>query len=78
MRTLHSVQAMGGLDAASACATYDGNAMHPACQESPHLKDIPPDVAARESRRNKGMEVWSSERKGSDTPLDLSGSKKDL
>ncbi|KAG1316279.1 hypothetical protein G6F62_013615 [Rhizopus arrhizus] len=52
--------------------------MHPACQESPHLKDLPPDVAARESRCNKGMEVWSSEGKGSDKPLDLSGKKKEL
>ena len=25
----------------SACATYDDSAMHPACQESPHLKDLP-------------------------------------
>ncbi|MFV1845799.1 hypothetical protein ACNJRW_06400 [Stenotrophomonas maltophilia] len=66
------------VSALSACATYDDNAMHPACQESPHLKDLPPDVAARESRCNKGMEVWSSERKGSDKPLDLSGKKKEL
>jgi hypothetical protein len=50
--------------------------MHQACQESPHLKDLPPEVAARESRCNKGMEVWSSERKGSDRPMDLSGKKK--
>jgi hypothetical protein len=49
--------------------------MHQACQESPHLKDLPPEVAARESRCNKGMEVWSSERKGSDRPMDLSGKK---
>ncbi|MBN5033386.1 hypothetical protein JY448_07045 [Stenotrophomonas maltophilia] len=59
----------------SACATYDDSNMHRACQESPHLKDLPPEVAARESRCNKGMEVWSSERKGSDKPLDLSGKK---
>lgn len=59
----------------SACATYDDSNMHQACQESPHLKDLPPEVAARESRCNKGMEVWSSERKGSDKPLDLSGKK---
>ncbi|CAQ46467.1 hypothetical protein Smlt3017 [Stenotrophomonas maltophilia K279a] len=52
--------------------------MHQACQESPHLKDLPPEVAARESRCNKSMEVWSSERKGSDRPIDLSGKKKDL
>ena len=52
--------------------------MHPACQESPHLKDLPREVAARESRCNKGVEVWSSERGGSDKPLDLSGKKKDL
>ena len=38
----------------------------------------PPEVAARESRCNKSMEVWSSERKGSDRPIDLSGKKKDL
>ncbi|HEL4243554.1 hypothetical protein I5U23_18470 [Stenotrophomonas maltophilia] len=62
----------------SACATYDDSNMHQACQESPHLKDLPRDVAARESRCNKGMEVWSSERKGSDRPIDLSGKKKDL
>ncbi|HEL3823718.1 TPA: hypothetical protein UM684_002211 [Stenotrophomonas maltophilia] len=62
----------------SACATYDDSNMHQACQESPHLKDLPPEVAARESRCNKGMEVWSSERKGSDRPIDLSGKKKDL
>ncbi|PSD48307.1 hypothetical protein C7E25_24125 [Stenotrophomonas maltophilia] len=30
-------------------------------------------MAARESRCNKGVEVWSSERKGSDRPIDLSG-----
>ncbi|WP_414495380.1 hypothetical protein [Stenotrophomonas maltophilia] len=66
------------VSALSACATYDDNAMRPACQESPHLKNLPPDVAARESRCNKGLEVWSSERKGSDKPLDLSGRKKDL
>ncbi len=52
--------------------------MHQACQESPQLKDLPREVAARESRCNKGMEVWSSERKGSDKPIDLSGKKKDL
>ncbi len=51
--------------------------MHPACQDSPLLKDLPREVAARESRCNKGMEVWSSERKGSDRPLDLSGKKKE-
>ncbi|HDS1138190.1 TPA: hypothetical protein QDZ75_002228 [Stenotrophomonas maltophilia] len=62
----------------SACATYDDSAMHQACQESPHLKDLPREVAARESRCNKGMEVWSNERKGSDKPIDLSGKKKDL
>lgn len=62
----------------SACATYDDSNMHQACQESPHLKDLPREVAARESRCNKSMEVWSSERKGSDRPLDLSGKKKDL
>ncbi|EED38163.1 hypothetical protein SSKA14_1172 [Stenotrophomonas sp. SKA14] len=70
--TLFALVSLGG------CATYDDSAMHPACQESPHLKDLPRDVAARESRCNKGMEVWSSERKGSDKPLDLSGKKKDL
>ncbi len=32
----------------SACATYDDSNMHQACQESPHLKDLPPEVAARE------------------------------
>ena len=58
----------------SACASN----MHQACQESPHLKDLPREVAARESRCNKSMEVWSSERKGSDRPIDLSGKKKDL
>ncbi|MNY81431.1 hypothetical protein D3C86_2229990 [compost metagenome] len=52
--------------------------MHAACQESPHVKDLPPEVAARESRCSKSVEVWSSERKGSDQPLDLSGKKKDL
>ncbi|MGZ0024518.1 hypothetical protein [Stenotrophomonas sp. AG209] len=62
----------------SACATYDDSNMHQACQESPQLKDLPREVAARESRCNKGMEVWSSERKGSDKPIDLSGKKKDL
>ncbi|RRU73294.1 hypothetical protein [Stenotrophomonas maltophilia] len=62
----------------SACATYDDSNMHQACQESPHLKDLPREVAARESRCNKSMEVWSSERKGSDRPIDLSGKKKDL
>lgn len=62
----------------SACATYDDSAMHQGCQESPQLKDLPREVAARESRCNKGMEVWSSERKGSDKPIDLSGKKKDL
>jgi len=36
----------------SACATYDDSNMHQACQESPHLKDLPPEVAARESRCN--------------------------
>ena len=41
----------------SACATYDDSNMHQACQESPHLKDLPPEVAARESRCNKSMEV---------------------
>ncbi|MEJ6327485.1 hypothetical protein Q2B95_02365 [Stenotrophomonas maltophilia] len=61
-----------------ACATYDDTAMHSGCQESPHLKDLPPQVAARESRCNKSLEVWSSERKGDDKPLDLSGKKKDL
>lgn len=62
----------------SACATYDDSNMHQACQESPHLKDLPPEVAARESRCSKSMEVWSSERKGSARPIDLSGKKKDL
>lgn len=62
----------------TACATYDDSNMHQACQESPHLKDLPREVAARESRCNKSMEVWSSERKGSDRPIDLSGKKKDL
>ncbi len=62
----------------AACATYDDTAMHSGCQESPHLKDLPPQVAARESRCNRSLEVWSSERKGDDTPLDLSGKKKDL
>lgn len=62
----------------SACATYDDSNMHQACQESPHLKDLPREVAARESRCNKSIEVWSSERKGSDKPIDLSGKKKDL
>ncbi|WP_442253143.1 hypothetical protein ACS0OX_12005 [Stenotrophomonas pavanii] len=61
----------------SACATYDDSAMHPACQDSPLLKDLPREVAARESRCSKGLEVWSSERKGSDRPLDLSGKKKE-
>ena len=67
--------ALGSL---SACATYDDSAMHQACVESPHVKDLPPQVAARESRCSKSVEVWSSERKGSDQPLDLSGRKKDL
>ena len=62
----------------SACATYDDTALHSGCQESPHLQDLPPQVAARESRCNKSLEVWSSERKGDDRPLDLSGKKKDL
>ncbi|MGF6419511.1 hypothetical protein ABH900_003021 [Stenotrophomonas sp. AN71] len=62
----------------SACATYDDSAMHQACQESPLLKDLPREVAARESRCNKSIEVWSTERKGSDKPIDLSGKKKDL
>ena len=62
----------------AACATYDDSALHPACQESPHLKDLPREVAARESRCNKSVEVWSSERKGADKPLDLSGKKKEL
>lgn len=67
-----------GLASLSACATYDDSNMHQACQESPHLKGLPREVAARESRCNKSMEVWSSERKGSDRPIDLSGKKKDL
>ncbi|HDS1580364.1 hypothetical protein [uncultured Stenotrophomonas sp.] len=70
--------AVFALASLGACATYDDSAMHPACQESPLLKDLPREVAARESRCNKGMDVWSSERKGSDTPLDLSGKKKEL
>ncbi|MEG0184942.1 MAG: hypothetical protein RR704_16000 [Stenotrophomonas sp.] len=65
------------LASVSACATYDDSAMHAACQESPHVKDLPPEVAARESRCGRSVEVWSSERKGSDQPLDLSGKKKD-
>ncbi|MBH1432341.1 hypothetical protein I5U42_13645 [Stenotrophomonas maltophilia] len=75
LRTSFAAFALASLNA---CATYDDNNMHQACQESPHLKDLPRDVAARESRCNKGMEVWSSERKGSDRPIDLSGKKKDL
>lgn len=63
---------------ALASLSADDSAMHPACQESPHLKDLPREVAARESRCNKGVEVWSSGRGGSDKPLDLSGKKKDL
>lgn len=66
------------LSSLSACATYDDSAMHAACQESPSLKDLPPQVAARESRCKQSLEVWSSERRGSDQPLDLSGKKKDL
>ena len=62
----------------SACATHDDNATHPPCHATPHLKDLPREVAALESRCNKGVEVWSSERGGSDKPLDLSGKKKDL
>ncbi|MCR8716836.1 hypothetical protein [Stenotrophomonas indicatrix] len=74
-RSALCVLALGSI---SACATYDDSAMHAACQESPHVKDLPPEVAARESRCSKSVEVWSSERKGSDQPLDLSGKKKDL
>ncbi|HEL2979963.1 TPA: hypothetical protein UMB92_002837 [Stenotrophomonas maltophilia] len=75
---LRAALASIALASLGACATYDDSNMYQACQESPHLKDLPRDVAARESRCNKGMEVWSSERKGSDTPIDLSGKKKDL
>ncbi|QGM01725.1 hypothetical protein FEO89_13705 [Stenotrophomonas maltophilia] len=75
LRTTLAAVALASL---GACATYDDSNMHQACQESPHLKDLPREVAARESRCNKSMEVWSSERKGSDRPIDLSGKKKDL
>ncbi len=58
-----------------ACATYDDTAKHQACQDSIFVKDLPPQVAARESKC-RSAEVWTTRRAGDDTPIDFGGKKK--
>lgn len=58
----------------SACATYDDSAMYGHCTEPAHVKDLPPQVARRESRCDR-LE-WNTGKDGMDAPLDFSGSRK--
>ncbi|WP_313243091.1 hypothetical protein [Stenotrophomonas sp.] len=60
----------------SACATTDDVAGPPQCEDSPLVKELPDQVARRESRCRDSIQVWSSEKRGSDQPLDFSGKNK--
>ncbi len=57
-----------------ACATYDDSVMQQACTDSQSVKDLPPQVAARESKC-RSLEVWSSNPSKDDKPIDFSGKK---
>lgn len=60
----------------AACATYDDSAMYGHCTEPAHVKDLPPQVAKRESRCDRLQ--WSTGNdQGGDPPLDFSGRRKD-
>jgi hypothetical protein len=60
----------------SACATTDEVAGPPQCEDSPLVKELPDQVARRESRCRDSIQVWSSEKRGSDQPLDFGGRNK--
>lgn len=60
--------------ASVACATYDDSAMNQACNDSVFVKDLPPQVAARESKC-RSAQVWSSNRAENDKPIDFGGKK---
>jgi len=60
----------------AACATYDDSAMYGHCTEPAHVKDLPPQVARRESRCDR-LE-WNTGKDDKDaSPLDFSGRRKD-
>lgn len=67
--------ALGIASASVGCATYDQSAMNQACTDSDFVKDLPPQVAARESKC-RSTEVWSTnDRTKDDKPLDFGGKK---
>lgn len=69
-----SVLALSGL---SGCATYDDVASRPQCEDSPQVKDLPAQVARRESRCNELNIRFNDDRGGDSKPLDFSGKNKD-
>lgn len=58
----------------TACATYDDSALHQTCRESALVKDLPAQVAARESKC-RSTEVWSSDRHRNAPTIDFGGKK---
>ena len=62
----------------TACATYDDTASRPQCEDTQGVKDLPPQVAARESRCKESLQIWSTDEHAKDSkPLDFGGKNKD-
>ena len=78
-RSLFGVIVVSGLalSGLSACATYDDVASRPQCEDTPQVKDLPAQVASRESRCNE-LNIRFNDDRGSDSkPLDFGGKNKD-
>lgn len=66
------------LSATAGCATYDDSRAHQACQDSPLVKDLPDQVAKRETRCQEGLQIWNRDGGSKNAaPLDFSGRNKD-
>lgn len=78
-RSLFGVIVVPGLalSGLSACATYDDVASRPQCEDSPQVKDLPTQVARRESRCNELNIRFNDDRGGDSKPLDFGGKNKD-
>lgn len=79
VRSLFGVMVTSGLALAglSGCATYDDVASRPQCEDSPQVKDLPAQVARRESRRNELNIRFDDGGGGDNKPLDFGGKNKD-
>lgn len=79
VRSLFPVIAVSGLalSGLTSCATYDDVASRPQCEDSPLVKDLPAQVASRESRCNELNIRFNDDRGRDSKPLDFGGKNKD-